>query len=1312
MPFGSDDRGGMTEPMFSQPDYESQFKEILPAAFRQENSIGSAIRSMMSSQTGATYAPDPNFDGLNSMPDEYALDHADKFARLRNSYEMDELISRIEGERRDRQIIADGGMARFGAIALVTLGDPTAVLMPGAIAVRGVTKSVGALRLAGEMGVAGGASAILQEAALQSTQYERTASESIINIAAATFLSAAFGAGITGAKSVITKRMANELGSDVLQRIAHDLSNTERTTAAGGGSGGSAMVRDLGVEDRALIQSKIDDLVANGVLDADKADTEMAVMVVNELLKRDGMKKNWAINAALKALGNISPELRMLNSPSHVARELLPELAEPTVVLARNQRNAATPLSAEAMVKDWEGNKYRALKFQDDQYTRYAEGRAKRFGDIAIRRAKGIVHLGDDKISDANFNEAVARAMIRGDDAATITGIPAEAIPFINATAANWRKEIIQPMTDIAIAQGRLPEGVTPKTAASYFMRMYDIDKLTKSQSHIDNFLNVTTDWLEKRKAEALVRSAGYDAENAAMKEGMGALRQQISAIEDAVKRGTSGATKEETTDATNAALKELEDKIILEMTDPKVAADAIPGKANEAAIRSFFKTLRKDLAEEIHSSVAIAVEREASKALNELLDQSDDIAANELMPIIRDELTQVGVGTASKAAGDALPTAIQKSIEEAALAAEKTVAESIAKQEKNIAKMLADPDTAMKEAKAAIAKKISQVASSEAGKAARAATKDLRKELVDKMKEQAKRKKLHVRDSREITMERQELFGIAQEILGRIVSNPHGRLPYDMGTPTVVNSGKSKVASASPLKERAFGIEDTLIEDFLILDTENVMNSYVRQMAPDLALHEKGLSGSGFDSAVRRIEQNYVELKDAAKNNKEVAKLEKHRKHDISDLITLRDRLMHTHGLGEDPSSWGAKAGRNVLKYNYVTKLGGMTASALPDPARNIMVHGILRTVGDGLIPLLSNFSSFGKLTQELRDMGIATDMMTNVRMNAISDTIANDFSRGNWLERMLDKTSNHFGMITLMAPWNTAMKQFSGVIGMARLVKAIRDDVAGSISAKDREWLRSSMIGADDAKRIMRQLDTHSIDNNGLNLPNVLEWDDKSSARLFRASIRRQVDQVIVTPGIGDIPTMATATMAGRMVFQFKSFALSSTSRVLMSGLQQSDAAILNGVILSVALGAMASAFKMWDAGKGDELANWTPSKWITEGVDRSGVTGIISDVNNMLEKVTRGSVGLGRLTGGEQASRYASRDVAGALFGPTIGTVSSIAGVIGNASLAAFGSDTWHEGDGNRLVRTAPFNNVLFARQLFKEAGDGIDRVMGAQ
>jgi hypothetical protein len=207
-------------------------------------------------------------------------------------------------------------------------------------------------------------------------------------------------------------------------------------------------------------------------------------------------------------------------------------------------------------------------------------------------------------------------------------------------------------------------------------------------------------------------------------------------------------------------------------------------------------------------------------------------------------------------------------------------------------------------------------------------------------------------------------------------------------------------------------------------------------------------------------------------------------------------------------------------------------------------------------------------------------------------------------------------------------------------------------------------------------------------------------------------QVDQVIVTPGIGDIPTMATATMAGRLVFQFKSFALSSTSRVLMSGLQQSDAAILNGVILSVALGAMASAFKMWDAGKGDELANWTPSKWITEGVDRSGVTGIITDVNNMLEKVTRGSVGLGRLTGGEQASRYASRDVSGALFGPTIGTVSSIAGVIGNASSAAFGSDTWHEGDGNRLIRTMPFNNVLFARRLFKEAGDGIDRVMGAQ
>tara|TARA_R110002096_G_scaffold130706_7_gene280062 strand:+ start:3685 stop:7617 length:3933 start_codon:yes stop_codon:yes gene_type:complete len=1310
MPFESNSQfSGLSSPLVAQPDIEHDFvDEILPAAFRQENTIGSAITALKARSNGETHAVDPDFDGLSVMRPEDA-DYMREIHRTNNAYELKQIENRIDAERKDREILHSSGWAGMGGIALATLADPTVILMPGGAAFKAAKFGTSVARSVKSVATAGAISGTLQESILQGTQLERTALESAINIAAATVISGALGGAIGATKHGLATRALRASDDDAIARVANDLTDTTPQ----GGSTGAARVRDLSDTDRAAISTRVDELVAKGKLAPDDADKELAAQVATELLRRDGMKTNWAVDSALKVLGHLTPELRMLNSPSAVVRELLPELAEPTVTLARNQLNEATPLSAEAMVRDWKGNEYRSLKFQDDQYVQYAEGRSKRFGDIALRRAKNIAKVGDDKMAPDDFNEAVAKAMIRGDDATAITGVPADAVPFINKTAANWRKEVITPMTDIAIAQGRLPEGVTPKTAASYFMRMYDIDKLTKSKKHRNDFLNTTTDWLTRKQSSAKTRIDEFEAENAATRAALAGLRQQISAIETGVKKGTASGTKTETTEATDAALKALEDKIVAELVDATKVREGMPAKANAAAIRTFFKTLRKELAEEIDSSVGVAVEREASKALNELLEKSDDIAADELMPIIRDELTEVGTDVASDAAGAALPKALQRATDAAAEKAEKALVNSIKAQERELKKLLSDPAAVTAKAMSQITRNIAKVAATEAGKAARAATKDLRKELTIAMKDSAKRKKLNARDLNEAQMSRDEFYNVAEQILGRIVSTPAGRMPYDMATkPISKGGGKANVSSAAPLHERAFGIEDELIENVLVMDAENVMRAYIRSMAPDLALHEKGLSGQGFETAIKRIEEEYSALKKEAKTDAEVAKLEKRRVQDEKDVLTLRDRLLNVHGLPDDPTAWSTRVGRGVLQYNYVTKLGGMTAAAFADMGRTTMVHGLTRTIGDGIVPMLNDFKGFSRMTRELRAMGLATDMINNSRMNSISDTLGDDFARGNRLERALGGASNTFGMVSLMAPWNTVQKQFAGVVSISRLTKAIGDDVAGTIGTKEREWLRDMMIGEDHSRQIAKQLGIYGEPDGAFVFPNVGDWKDKNSARLFRASLGRQVDQIIVTPGIGDKPTSSTSTMAGRIILQFKGFGLSATSRIMMSGLQQADIAALNGVILSVTLGAMSAAFKTWDAGRGDEIQDWTVGKWLTEGVDRSGVVGILSDGNNVLEKVSRGTLGMSMFTGGHQASRYANRNLLGAVGGPTVGAIASVGGVAGNALAATFGDDRWRPGDTDRLIRTLPYSNLSGLRQGFKAAADSIDEAMGVR
>ena len=55
------------------------------------------------------------------------------------------------------------------------------------------------------------------------------------------------------------------------------------------------------------------------------------------------------------------------------------------------------------------------------------------------------------------------------------------------------------------------------------------------------------------------------------------------------------------------------------------------------------------------------------------------------------------------------------------------------------------------------------------------------------------------------------------------------------------------------------------------------------------------------------------------------------------------------------------------------------------------------------------------------------------------------------------------------------------------------------------------------------------------------------------------------------------------------------------------------MSGWALAVGMGMVTYAFKTWD--RGAELSD-DPKVWITEGVDRSGILGILSEINQLSE------------------------------------------------------------------------------------------------
>jgi hypothetical protein len=95
---------------------------------------------------------------------------------------------------------------------------------------------------------------------------------------------------------------------------------------------------------------------------------------------------------------------------------------------------------------------------------------------------------------------------------------------------------------------------------------------------------------------------------------------------------------------------------------------------------------------------------------------------------------------------------------------------------------------------------------------------------------------------------------------------------------------------------------------------------------------------------------------------------------------------------------------------------------------------------------------------------------------------------------------------------------------------------------------------------------------------------------------------------------------------------------------------------------------------------------------------------EVNNMSEKMSRGTVGLSALTG-KQVGRYASRNLTGSMLGPAAGTFEDFARVTGSTI-----SGEWNQTDSKIMKRLIPYNNIFYLRSVFDNAQKGIDERFG--
>lgn len=531
------------------------------------------------------------------------------------------------------------------------------------------------------------------------------------------------------------------------------------------------------------------------------------------------------------------------------------------------------------------------------------------------------------------------------------------------------------------------------------------------------------------------------------------------------------------------------------------------------------------------------------------------------------------------------------------------------------------------------------------------------------------------------------------------------------------------------PLLSRVLNVPPEVTRPYRVTDIEQLSRIYTRTVSADIEVKRAygDLTASewfgvpGDPNRPGRFQEELWAKREAIENDPKLTPGQKEKKQkklaeDYSDV--MRDatatllRLRHQYAIPDDPGSMANRLANVVSSINYLRLMGGVTLSAIPDLARPIMRYGLESTFRDGFVPFITRAREYKLGAEETRLAGTALDLVLDTRTRAIVD-LMEDWQPNTKAERGLQWATNKFGLINLMAPWNAAAKQVAGTMTIANLNRAIMAvtepgaDLAKPKVARQITDLAANGIDMRTAFAIRGEL-TNGRGGQQIGkdwFPNTEAWGDLDVQRAYRAAIVREVDNIIVTPGVEKslwTSSIAGSPALGRMLGQFQSFGLSATSKVMMAGLQQRDGAILSGIVASLALGALSVYIKAQLAGgrRAEEANKAGFAWWATQAVDASGLIAVLGNVNRIAERTPIG--GMSNLTG-EEPMRAQAGDVWQAGIGP-----SADLGI--RLARAAFGITDPTQTTVHDLRMLAPAQNLIGIQKGFDYVEKAINQTFG--
>ena len=534
----------------------------------------------------------------------------------------------------------------------------------------------------------------------------------------------------------------------------------------------------------------------------------------------------------------------------------------------------------------------------------------------------------------------------------------------------------------------------------------------------------------------------------------------------------------------------------------------------------------------------------------------------------------------------------------------------------------------------------------------------------------------------------------------------------------------------------RVLNIPLAIKSEFLEQDLEKLTRIYTRHMGPDIEMYRATGSVNAAPS-LAKVKREFTELRrflqaspDRPKSPKEHAQWIKGEldiasaKETIpftdaekslalvaandaqkvveTDLDVMIRRIRNQRGIPDNPEGMMYRLGRVAKDMNVSRFMGSVLPSSVADVGRPVMRYGLQKTLMQGWGGYAKGMKRIQMTRRESRRAGVAWDPLLQNRFQKAMDVMDDYASRKSMPERATGFIADKTGFVAGFNRWTAEMKLVTTNVVLSELSEGFAR-TAGK-NGEDPSWYISFLaehgIEPPMAKRIWDQYlleDGSELFEDGFRLPNTANWEDVGAKRAMRAAVNRAVDSTIITPGI-DLPNWTDENLAFSMLAQFKSFTFASTNRTLLSGAQQADMALVNGMAISLAMGGV--SYYLWAMSIGGdhlkEANKFDQGQWADEMISRSGLLGVFAEPYEIAQKIPATQ---NLVTFADKATtRRRSTGLAGSVLGPSFDLLEK-------ASALAMGIDQPTASTLHQARLMGPYQNVFWFRRAIDNVEEGV-------